>query len=128
VRGWRAALLLVVLACATPGRASAECGDHVLILNQPTARADQGGHAAPASDAPAAPPRAPCSGPNCSQGSDRHPAPFTPASPPGPHGKEVAQLLESVEQPDGLSVRACDFLSSRPIRRVSAVFHPPPLG
>jgi hypothetical protein len=128
-RGWWAALLLVVVACASPGRATAECGDYVVILNT-NDPASPDGRATPFStptgsvEHPASP-KVPCSGPNCSRSPERHPAPFAPVSPPGPHGKEVVQTLGSVEPTDSASSRICDFISPRPIRRASSVFHPP---
>jgi hypothetical protein len=126
-RGWRAALLLVAAACATPGRAAAECGDHVVILNGPHARANPGHAAPPAADESPAPAR-PCSGPNCSRRSGHHPAPPAPVPNTGPGGKEVAPILGAVEPPDGASARFDDCTSPRPIRRASTVFHPPRFG
>ena len=90
-RGWRAALLLVVVACATPGRATAECGDHVTVLN---GQATNALHATPAPVGTPASPKVPCSGPNCSRLPDR-PAPLpAPAPVSGPHGKELAHVLD----------------------------------
>src|SRR6266511_4564904 len=97
VRGWRAALLLVVVACASPSRASAECGSHVLVLNAPT---DGENHAMPVAGEMPASPKAPCSGPNCSRTPDHHTPPFAPVVTPDPGGKEAAQALCGVEQPD----------------------------
>jgi hypothetical protein len=124
-RGWRAALLLVVIACASPNRATAECGDYVVVLNA-NDPASPDGRATPTGmlDHPASP-EVPCSGPNCSRAPDRHPAPLAPVSTAGPHGKEVVQTLGSVEPSDRASSRLCDSISPRPIRRASSVFHPP---
>jgi hypothetical protein len=123
-RGWRAALLLVAVACASPDRASAECGDHVVILNaapqvNPDGRAATGVAERPAS------PKAPCSGPNCSRAPERHAPPFAPVSTSAPQGKEVVQVLDSVEPADGATTRVRDFISPRPVRRAASVFHPP---
>jgi hypothetical protein len=130
-RGWRAALLLVAVACATPGRAAAECGDHVIILNA-KASASRDGRATPSStegaaESPVAP-RPPCSGPNCSSAPERHPPPSAPVPSSGPTGKEAAQALVQIEQPDRASARVGDLMSPRPIRRASSVFHPPRVG
>lgn len=123
-RGWQAALLLVAVACASPGRAAAECGDHVVILTNPT---NQDGHATPATAD--VPPKAPCSGPNCSRPPERPAPPLAPVSVSGPHGKEAAPLLGAVEPPDlAPSSRAADLTSPRPIRRATSVFHPPRAG
>lgn len=124
-RRWRVALLLVVIACATPGRASAECGDHVRILNGATADSSDNGTPA-ATDTPSpAPGKAPCSGPNCSQAPERHSPPFAPAPPDSPQGKDVARLLGSVAMPDRGSAPVGDFASPLPVRRPSSIFHPP---
>jgi hypothetical protein len=142
-RDWRAAVLLLATACASPDRAAGECGDHVTILttNNPTSAPDRtAGRAAPTAPAHATPTattsateppvrsKRPCSGPNCSRGSDRFPTPPAPVPTSGPHVKEVAQLLDPVEQPDHESARAGDFTSPVPIRRASSIFHPPRVG
>lgn len=125
LRDWRAALMLVVVACAAPGRATAMCGDDV-VLQSDHVHARPDGRAATAPARGAERPKAPCSGPNCSQTPERQPAPFAPA--PAPQGKEVAQVLDSIEPADGAQARACYFISPRPIHRPSSVFHPPRLG
>jgi hypothetical protein len=99
LRGWRAALVLAVVACASPGRATAACGDHVVILNQNTSDTD--GRpllAAEAADRPT--PRKPCSGPNCSGAPERPAPPSAPAPSSGPDGKESLQVQDATEQPD----------------------------
>jgi hypothetical protein len=129
--GWRAALLLVAVVCAacgSPGRAAAECGDHVTILNRPTVQPTPEGTASPAAGVPLAPPMAPCSGPNCSGGSERHPAPLAPVSTAEPPGKAVAAIGGTVEPPGDASSRVGDLTTSRPIRRATSVFHPPRAG
>jgi hypothetical protein len=50
--------------------------------------------------------------------------PSAPLPTSGPHGKEAAQALGAVEPPDRLSARLGDFISPRPIRRATTVFHP----
>jgi len=129
VRGWRAALLLVVVACASPQRAAAECGDYVTILNAP---AGSTRHAMPSpadTGETRAPARPPCHGPNCQGAPDRHVPPPAPVAPAGPQGKELAQhldVVDAVEAPPATFDR--DTSSPRPVRRASSVFHPPRLG
>jgi hypothetical protein len=124
VRGWRAALLLVVVACASPGRATASCGDHVTILNDPAGAAE---HATKA-DGPA-PFRLPCRGPNCSGAPRREAPPLAPVAPAGAQVKEFAEVVACGDQPEGgSSPFARDDTSPRPIDRPSSVFHPPRLG
>ncbi|QEL13527.1 hypothetical protein [Limnoglobus roseus] len=121
VRPWRAALLLVLLACASPGRAAAECGNYVIILNGPAAAAPT---ATP--DHPAPP--LPCSGPNCSRKPEQHAPLPVPVAPTGPQGKDVTPAAGTVEPAHRPVVRAEYSLSARPIRRATAIFHPPQCG
>jgi len=126
VRGWRAALLLVAVACASPNRASAECGEHVTVLT-PTASASLDARATPAPGAAVLPasPKVPCSGPNCSRAPERPAPPFAPAPTAEPQAKEVLQVPGAAEQPDGAASRLNDFTPPFPIRRSSSIFHPP---
>jgi len=128
--GWRVALLLVVVACASPGRVSAECGDHVVILNaNATSQPDRASSppAAEKTDLPALP-KAPCTGPNCSRVPERHSLPFAPVSTSGPQAKEVAQLSALVTSTDCAATSFDDFISARPVRRATSIFHPPRIG
>jgi hypothetical protein len=122
VRGWRAALLLVAVACATPGRAKAECGDHVTILNGPAANSDGASAAAPA------PQKVPCSGPNCSRAPQRQDPDPAPAPTSGPEGKEAAVPAGSAEERDSGSARVSDLAPGALVRRPTSIFHPPRLG
>lgn len=126
-RGWRAAVLLVVVACATPDRATAGCGSHVVVLN-PMTSFDSTEHA------PRAPmdlterpkgPQKPCSGPNCSRAPD--PAPFAPAPLSAPRTMDASPVLGSADRAD-LSARVCESTSPRPVRRSADIFRPPPLA
>jgi hypothetical protein len=125
VRDWRAALLLVAVACATPQRASAECGGYVTIHNAPSAATR---HAMPPigkePDVPA-PARTPCQGPNCSDAPSRN-LPPVPVLPVSQHVKEHAtcQVLLGAAEPPHRSLD-CDTSFSRPVRRASIIFHPP---
>ncbi|QJW93285.1 hypothetical protein FTUN_0791 [Frigoriglobus tundricola] len=122
VRGWRAAWLLVVLACAKPGRAAAECGDHVTILNTQVNPTDATASSPSGTPAPL---NAPCSGPNCSRLPDRHP-PLAPAPVSEPSGKEAAAILGLLGAPDlARFALAPAATSHRPIARATAIFHPP---
>jgi hypothetical protein len=125
VRDWRAALLLVVVACASPNRASAECGSHVLVLNAP---ADGEHHALPVAGEMPASPKAPCSGPNCSRTPDHHTPPFAPVVTPSSTAKEAAHALDVIEFSDGTSSYPDPLHSAHPISRASSVFHPPRVG
>ena len=130
-RGWRAPLLLVAAACASPGRASAECGDHVIILNGPAAANAKTTHtpANPTPDATPAAPRPPCHGPNCS-GSPAPKAPLAPITAPTTQLKEQAGHAGSECEADRDSGTPFgpDSDCACPIRRASSVFHPPRLG
>lgn len=112
-RDWRAVLPLVLFACcAVPERAVAGCGDYLTVL----APALPAGH----------PP--PCRGPNCSASPDR-PLPSAPAIGFGADMKEPAQ---PIDRPPGdysaASSHPPDLLSSVPIARPTAIFHPPRVG
>lgn len=122
VRGGRAALLLVVTACATPGRASADCGDHVVVLAPGAAAHDAGatGHRER--------PQAPCSGPNCSRAPERHAPQPAPVASPAPHGKEAAHATAPAAPDDRTASRPPEFTSPRPLRRAVPIFHPPRAG
>lgn len=123
-RGWRAALLLVAVACLSPGRAEAGCGDHVTILNAP-ANPDHVRPGTPETPAPAPP----CEGPNCSGNPSRDLPPLAPVTVAGPQVKEVVHNLALVGAPDGLRPPFNrDLTSPRPISRASSVFHPPRRG
>ena len=124
--GWRAALLLTtVVLCASSGRATAACGDHVTILNT---EAKDGGTALPNDGVPSPAPR-PCQGPNCSGVPERHTPPSAPAPSAGPQVKEVAHPAEHTGQPDERPRLSVDDLTSlRPIDVGSSIFHPPRVG
>jgi hypothetical protein len=132
-RGWRAAFLLVAAACASPGRASAECGDHVIILNGPAAANAKAtptpANPIPTPDTQPAAPRPPCHGPNCS-GSPAPKAPLAPITAPTSQFKEQAgQVVGDCDEGGDQGARfGRDSDSPRPIRRPSSVFHPPRLG
>lgn len=126
--GWRA-VALVALVCAPPSRAAAECGSHVVILNPQTSFASTD-HATPspigAAERPDSP-RVPCSGPNCSRAPDRSAPPFAPVPASGPHAKEAAPVLGSLEGADTPPSRVCESTSPRPVYWTADIFRPPPL-
>src|SRR5262245_34061869 len=131
LRGWRVALLLAV-ACLTPGRASAECGDYVTILNGPGASAHQpmpgaNDGATPNHENTPSPVKPPCHGPNCSSTPDLPFPPLAPIAPVGTQVKELTGHLHPATEADAGPGRAFDrdTTSARPIRRASSVFHPP---
>ena len=124
VRGWRAAMLLVVAACVTPDRAKAGCGDYVTILNGDPAAAH---HTADSAKPDHSPP--PCHGPNCSNAPVDDPAPLAPVAPTGPEVKDVAApLVTGGEKGDARTRFDRDPFAARPIYRASSIFHPPRLG
>lgn len=126
VRGWRAALWLVLVTCATPDRASATCGEHVVIRHssselKPAAISDE--------SQPAAPARLPCHGPNCSGSPAGKFPPLAPVISIGTTVKEYAQSLIVMDDAAAShSPLVQDNTSPRPIRRASSVFHPPRRG
>jgi len=134
LRGWRAALLLAAAACATPGRASAGCGDYVTILNDSNQTAGASHRAVPAPDgttggATESPVKPPCHGPNCSESPARHLPPVPPPAPVSVHVKELAHGLTApcgADDPRGSFDRDDSF--PRPVRNPSLVYHPPRLG
>src|SRR5438270_582684 len=127
VRGWRAALLLAAAACATPGKASASCGDYVTILN---GQSNSDHHATPAAPGETpTPAKPPCRGPNCSGSPTRDAPPVPPPAPVSTPAKELTHNLGTLGGADGpRDPFARDASSPRPVRRASSVFHPPRLG
>ena len=122
VRGWRAALLLVAVACSTPGRASAGCGDYITY---PDSHQDR--HAAPTADQHGSTPaKSPCDGRDCSGKTPRDSLPIPAAPSVSPQAKEAARQLDVAGDSDPSSGPALlDPTSSRPIRRAPSIFHPP---
>jgi hypothetical protein len=116
-----AASLLAVGVLFAPQRASAACGDYVIIVGengQPAAQ--QPGH-------DAGTPRQPCHGPDCSASPCRPDLPLSApvTTPPNPN-EGVAAIpgaLADPGDPDGYPVPTS---SGRVIHRPASVFHPPP--
>ncbi len=129
-RGYRAALLLVVVACLSPGRVSAECGDYVTILNVPSGEThQQASHESGATDSHQSPARPPCHGPNCSGSPTREFPPIPPAPVTSNPVKEAVRHAGASDAADASpSAFDRDTTSLRPIRRAASVFHPPRLG
>src|SRR5436309_15429144 len=110
LRDWRAALLLVAVACLTPERASARCGNHNTIYHELIAAPAQHSAEAQATPAPLTPP---CRGPNCSHRPDQD------ASPPAtvtvaPQVSEAALHPGSTQPPAPRSTFARDRSSASP--------------
>ena len=109
-------LAVVVFVLAFAGKASAGCGDHVVILKS-------GGESNADEPTPTKPP---CHGPHCSAG------PAAPTPPPVTSGvlplstaKELFTPI-SVDPPTAPPVGfTFEFASPRPIDRASSIFHPP---
>jgi hypothetical protein len=123
IRATATALLLAAGVFASPGRATADCGDYVTIAGQPSAH-----HAMPApGDAPQGEtPRKPCNGPNCSKKQDPPVAPVRAPAPPTGDTKPVAtnhgaDTLPTADR--GGWVTTSD--SAKPIFTSTSVFHPP---
>lgn len=117
----RAALPLAVLVVvlASSGRASAGCGDHVVVLKTAGER-----HQPEAGTQPA---KTPCHGPNCS--ADRptdHAPPMTSTVLSVTSAKEVFTPVEPSAQVNTKSRRRpFESSSLSPIDRASSIFHPP---
>src|SRR4051812_25963603 len=90
VRGWRAAVLLAVTACATPDRATASCGDYLTLHSGSDHVAEY--PTLPKTDS--SDPHPPCHGPNCSNAPVHHPVPLAPATISGPQAKEVVRAQD----------------------------------
>jgi hypothetical protein len=122
LRGWRAALLLLAVACFSPARASAGCGDYVTIRDDATAPAHR--------VTPQTPANPPCHGPNCSGSPTREAPPLVPVVPTGHQPKELTRNPDPADGPD--AEPGCSFdrdsTSARPIRQASSVYHPPRAG
>src|SRR6516165_4680890 len=96
----RAALLLVVVICATQGRATAACGEYVTILNTPATEP----HTTPApitqqtqSHQEQTPVKLPCHGPNCSSAPTREVPPTPPAPTTAAPVKELARNSSCID-------------------------------
>jgi hypothetical protein len=129
------AFAIAVSLAASAGRAAAECGDYVTILNGSGSSGHQSGtrsghDAVPGGTPTPAPAKPPCHGPNCSGSPAREAPPLAPVAPTGTQAKELTQHLGPVNSPDAEPGSAFDrdITSHRPIRRASSVFHPPRLG
>jgi hypothetical protein len=104
---------VIVLGCA--GRAAAECGSYVTII-------DEKGQAHPAGEH--GQPTAPCHGPFC-DGGPKAPAP-TPPSPVNPVPDVKGLLADAGDEPGpGGSRRWRLDPGGSPIHEPQAVFHPP---
>lgn len=119
-----ATALVAVVACLSPGRASAECGDYVIIL--PPSGTPHPAKPEPTTAPQPIPVTPPCHGPNCS-GSPTRETP--PASPPATGGlmKESARHSAGTDFVPSVSGSPFprDDTSPRPVRRASSIFHPP---
>lgn len=122
-RGWRAALLLVVVALLSPQRAAAECGNHVVVLS-PTVQSRHDA-SAPSDADPLSTPK-PCNGPGCSKKPDR-PEPLS--APPAPSVAQVKQLVPGAGLLNANDPTHSHFdrdgANERPVYRPFSIFHPP---
>jgi hypothetical protein len=114
-------LAAVVVALSVAVKASAGCGDHVVVLKP----AGEAGATEPLSDSPT--PKPPCHGPHCSAG------PVKPTPAPPSTGAVSAPSAKEQFTPVGASDTDCRRVlrrltesgSPRPIDRPSSIFHPP---
>ena len=128
LRNGRAALLLVVVALLSPGRAEARCGHpnavfkaNLIAVEKSEPPADQSVQASER-PAPAAP--CPCHGPNCS-GVPTRDAPPTVA-PVTPQATEATLGATHTHHPsDARPKFARDGSSAHPIDHPASIFHPP---
>lgn len=126
-RFWQAALLLVAVACLTPNRASAGCGDYVTILDG-TGNVSQ--HSSSGTNHQPDFPKPPCDGPQCSGSPTPTAPPLAPVAPVGSQSKELTQLLGtvSVSDTEPSFIYRYESHTSRPIDRATSIFHPPREG
>ncbi|MBM3983340.1 MAG: hypothetical protein FJ304_24325 [Planctomycetes bacterium] len=126
IRHTRGALLLLIVACAAPGRAEARCGHQTSIFKAPIAApADEPRAAQPEpTSAPGAPAPRPCNGPDCSDRHDRD-APPPAASPTAPRALEATLAPNPSLRPAARPGFARAGYDARPIDRSTSVFHPP---
>jgi hypothetical protein len=135
LRNAPAALLLVVVACLTPDRASAGCGNHVPLFTDPLPLTEQKANTNESSPAPCTGPDClrqanesrpvpPCHGPGCSQQPTRD-APAPTASRIVSPTTDAALNAVSSHCDSTCRVFPRDLSSLHPIARPSSVFHPP---
>jgi hypothetical protein len=104
---------VIVLCCA--GRAAAECGSYVTII-------DEKGQAHPAGERGG--PKAPCHGPFC-DGGPKAPAPAPPA-PVNPIPDVKCLLADAGDDPGpGGARRVCLDPDGSPVHEPRPIFHPP---
>lgn len=135
IRNWWG-VILIVGACLAPARASAACGDYVIIQNaqssselqthktpQPTNNQQLGVFETPQ------PLKSPCRGPQCSGLPVRDPAPFTPVTSPTSQAKELALHASPTSDSPAPSTRPFSSQPSLPpVLFSDAIFHPPRLA
>ena len=110
------ALLPVVALAVGTGRAAAECGSYVTILD------DQGRVQTPADHSPI--PKAPCHGPNC-HGTPAAPTPIPPApTGPAPDAKALV-VLDGTHPGDPSDGLFPTDVAGPVVGRPNPIFHPP---
>lgn len=118
MRGWRAALVAVVAACAAPSAAQAGCGDHVVIRDATSALpATAPDHGTPQ----------PCDGPNCHSAPAHDP--IAPVSPPTVASPKDIVTPGGLEPPPDAGRRfPLPTSDACPPDGATAIFHPPRAG
>lgn len=115
----RAALPLAVLAVLlAAGRATAGCGDHVVILKQTTEQQQD--------ESVPTPVKPPCHGPNCKAGPVDHTPPLPSPVVQVTSAKELFTPIAVSAGADHPCVRwPFDLHSRLPVSRPTSIFHPP---
>jgi hypothetical protein len=123
------ALAAAVLLGYFPSRATAECGEYVVILNNKSAskqQEDLKSHIPTETSSDRGRPHLPCRGPNCSSGPSRHGAPLSAPVPTRNESKvSITQLTPEnagAEKKEWRHVPTCKEL---PVHIPDPVFHPP---
>lgn len=123
------AVAIAVLFGYFPSRATAECGDYVVILNKNSAsnqQVEMDSHAQfdPSNDR--GHPRTPCRGPNCSSNPFQHTAPLAAPVPTRNESKvSTTQLTPEIAVSDQEEWWPFPTSNESPVHTPDPVFHPP---
>lgn len=117
------AVVLVAVVCLASGRARAECGSHVVILNAPGTQDSSDSHAPRTTNALSDTSAPPCSGPNCSGRPER--APPIAVSHLVTTATDGTLATVAVQSRAGRGAFEREHTTATPIDRPFAIFHPP---
>jgi hypothetical protein len=123
------ALAAAVLLGYFPSRATAECGDYVIILNHNSASKQQEelkSHVPTETSSDRGRPHLPCRGPNCSSNPSRHSVPLS-APVPTRNESKVSITQPKPENAGTEKEECCHFpiCKELPVHIPDPVFHPP---